>query len=45
MPRPDGDEPADRFSLDRPVRLVGVRFLNLVKPVEGTTRSGTGPVD
>lgn len=35
----------DRFTLDRPVRLVGVRFSNLVKPVEGTARSGAGPVD
>lgn len=35
----------DRFSLDRPVRLVGVRFSNLVKLVEGTARSVAGPVD
>lgn len=54
LPEPSGDRDLllrmgvsllDRFSLDRPVRLVGVRFSNLVKPVEGTTRSGAGPVD
>lgn len=54
LPEPSGDRDfllgtavslLDRFSLDRPVRLVGVRFSNLVKPVEGTSRSGAGPVD
>jgi len=52
LPEPTGDlalllrtavDLLDRFTLDRPVRLVGVRFSNLVKGEEGAASEDAGP--